>query len=199
MAALFGVDAFGGGFLTDALIAFWFFRRFGVQESSLAALFFAARLLSASSYVVAAWLSRQIGMVNTMVFTHLPSNLLLILATAVPTAPLAAALYLLREGLNEMDVPVRQSYVIAMVQEGERTLATGMTNLARNAARAAAAPVAGYVMASLALWSPLVLGSGVKILYDLLLYRAFRHARPPEERGSSTPALQESEASGDAR
>lgn len=183
LSALFAIDAFGGGFLTDALVAYWFFRRFGISESSLALLFFAVHILNALSHLGAAALARRIGLVKTMVFTHLPSSIFLVAAAFVPSSKWAVVLFLLRESLVEMDVPTRQSYVAAMVRPEERTFASGVTNLTRNASWAAASSVAGFFMQTVALSAPLMLGGGLKILYDVLLYRAFRHAHPPEERG----------------
>jgi predicted MFS family arabinose efflux permease len=182
LSALFAIDAFGGGFLTDALVAYWFFRRFGISESKLAVLFFTVHVLNALSHLGAAALARRIGLVKTMVFTHLPSSIFLVAAAFVPSPKWAVALFLLRESLVEMDVPTRQSYVAAIVKPSERTFASGVTNLTRNAAWAAASSVAGLFMQKVAFSAPLMLGGGLKILYDLLLYRAFRHVRPPEER-----------------
>ncbi|MHB8413105.1 MAG: MFS transporter [Candidatus Acidiferrales bacterium] len=182
LAALSGLDSLGGGFLPDALIAFLFFRRFGVAEGSLAALFFAGHVLNSISYLGAAWLSRRIGLLNTMVFTHIPSSLFLMAASLAPSAGWAVAFFLGRESLVEMDVPTRQSYVMAIVQPNERTFASGVTNLTRNVARAITPSFAGYLMQSLALAAPFFLGGGIKITYDLLLYGAFRRLKPEEER-----------------
>jgi MFS family permease len=182
LAGLFSLDAFGGGFLTDALVAYWFFRRFGVAEESLGVLFFAVHLLNAASHLGAAWLARRIGLVNTMVFTHLPSNLFLIAAAFAPSLKLAVLLFLCREALVEMDVPTRQSYVAAMVLPPERTFASGITNLARNVFWAVGSTVAGFLMQAVSFSAPLMIGGGTKIGYDLLLYRSFRKLRPPEER-----------------
>jgi len=182
LAGLFSLDAFGGGFLTDALVAYWFFRRFGVAEASLGVLFFAVHLLNAGSHLGAAWLARRIGLVNTMVFTHLPSSLFLIAAAFAPSVKWAVLLFLCREALVEMDVPTRQSYVAAVVLPNERTFASGIANLARNVFWAIGSSVAGFFMQNVAFSAPLVIGAGAKISYDLLLYRAFRKLRPPEER-----------------
>lgn len=182
LAALFALDAGGGGFLADAFLAYWFFHRFGVNESGLALLFFAVRALNALSHLGAAWLARRIGLVRTMVFTHLPSSLFLLAVPLVPTFKLAALLLLLREALVEMDVPTRQSYVAAVVEPRERVYASGITNLTRTGAWAATSSVAGALMQHMALSAPLVLGGTMKVVYDLLLYRSFRHVKPPEER-----------------
>jgi MFS family permease len=181
LALLFGLDSIGGGFLNSALIAYWFFLQYGSSEADLALLFFAARVLNALSHVGAAWLARRIGLLNTMVWTHLPSSLFLIATPIAPTAAIASALFLAREALVEMDVPTRQSYVMAVVKPTERTFASGVTNVTRNVAWAVGPSFAGVVMQHVALAGPLVLGGVLKIGYDLLLYRAFRHVRPPEE------------------
>jgi MFS family permease len=181
LASLFSLDAFGGGFLTDALVAYWFFRRFGIAEESLGLLFFTVHLLNAVSHLGAAWLARRIGLVKTMVFTHLPSSLFLVAAAFAPSLKVAIVLFLCREALVEMDVPTRQSYVAAVVLPSERTFASGIANLARNIFWAVGSSVAGFLMQNVAFSAPLVIGGGAKISYDLLLYRAFRNLRPPEE------------------
>src|SRR5689334_13886883 len=189
LSALFAIDAFGGGFLTDALVSFWFFRRFGIAENKLALLFFTVHVLNALSHLGAAWLARRIGLIKTMVFTPLPSSIFLILAAFMPSARWAIVLFLLRESLVEMDVPTRQSYVAAVVQPEERTFAAGVTNLTRNTAWAAASAVAGIFMQQVSFAAPLLLGGGLKIIYDGLLWRAFRHLAPPEERKDLAASL----------
>jgi len=184
LTALVAVDAFGGGFLTDALVAYWFFRRFGVAEHDLGLVFFAVHILNACSHLGAAWLARRIGLVNTMVFTHLPSSLLLMAVPFAPSLKWALLLFLCREALVEMDVPTRQSYVAAMVKPSERSFASGITNLARNIFWAVGSGVAGFLMQALTFSAPLLIGGGTKITYDLLLYRSFRRLRPPEEIGT---------------
>ena len=185
LALLFGLDSIGGGFLNSALIAYWFFRQYGTSEADLAILFFAARVLNALSHMGAAWLAGRIGLVNTMVWTHLPSSLLLMAAPAAPTAAVAATLFLAREALVEMDVPTRQSYVMAVVKPTERTFASGVTNVTRNVAWAVGPSFAGLVMQHVALAGPLIIGGALKIGYDLLLYGAFRRIRPPEEHAAA--------------
>ena len=187
LTALFSLDAFGGGFLTDALVAYWFFRRFGIGEERLGLLFFAVHILNAASHLGAAWLARHIGLVRTMVFTHLPSSLFLIAVPFAPSLKAAILLFLCREALVEMDVPTRQSYVAAVVLPNERTFASGLTNLARNVFWAVGSSVAGLVMQNLAFSAPLLIGGGTKVTYDLLLYRAFRKLRPPEEEDRRAP------------
>ncbi len=180
-AALSGLDSLGGGFLTTALIAYWFYRRFGVGEEALAPFFFAARILNAVSYLAAARLARSIGLVNTMVFTHLPSSLILIAVPFAPSLGLAMGLFLARELLVEMDVPTRQSYLLALVPAGHRTLAASMTALARQAAWAVSPGIAGWAMGSVGLSAALFAGAGLKVAYDLMLFAGFRRLKPPEE------------------
>jgi len=183
MSALFAIDSLGGGFLLDALVSYWFFRRFGIAEGSLALLFFVVHLLNALSHLGAAFLAQRIGLVKTMVFTHLPSSVFLIAVPFAPSARWAVILFLLRESLVEMDVPTRQSYVAAVVRPVERTYASGITNLTRNVAWAVSSGVAGLFMQNIALAAPLWLGGVLKIIYDILLWRAFSHVVPPEEQG----------------
>jgi MFS family permease len=182
ISALFALDAGGGGFLADALLAYWFFQRFGMDERSLGLLFFVVRILNATSHLGAAWLASKIGLVKTMVFTHLPSSLFLLAVPFAPSFPIAAALLLAREALVEMDVPTRQSYIAAMVQPHERVYASGITNLTRTVSWAVSSSAAGVLMQYVALSAPLVAGGGIKVIYDLLLYRNFHHLKPPEER-----------------
>jgi MFS family permease len=184
LSSLFAIDGLAGGFLTTALLSFFFYERFGVGLGVIGPLFFAARAANALSHPGAAWLARRIGLVNTMVFTHIPSSLLLVSVAYAPSFPIAALLFLLREGLVEMDVPTRQSYVMAVVQPAERTIASGVTHLVRMGAWAVASAFAGLMMEGASLMLPLVIGAGMKIGYDLLLWRAFRHLRPPEESGA---------------
>ncbi|HYS12055.1 MAG TPA: MFS transporter [Burkholderiaceae bacterium] len=179
---LAALDAFGGGFIGSALIAYFLYARFGVAEGALAFLFTAARVMTVLSHFVAAWLSTRIGLVNTMVFTHIPSSLLLATLPIAPNFEVAAVLFVLREGLAEMDVPTRQSYLMAIVPAHERTWASGISQLARAAGRMVAPLFAGAAMQAGALWVPLAAGASIKIVYDLLLWRAFRRVRPPEER-----------------
>lgn len=188
ISALFTVDSLAGGFLTTALLSYFFFERFGASMGAIALLFFGARVLNALSHLGAAWLARRIGLVNTMVFTHIPSSLLLVTVAFAPSFAVAAILFLIREGLVEMDVPTRQSYVLAVVAPNERTFASGITNLVRLGAWAVAPAFAGALMGAGSLHLPLVIGACMKILYDLLLWRAFRHVRPPEEEGPAAVA-----------
>jgi hypothetical protein len=181
LTGLFSLDAFGGGFLTDALVAYWFFRRFGIAEQGLGIVFFVVHLLNAGSHLGAAWLARRIGLLNTMIFTHLPSSLFLMAVPFAPSFKWAVLLFLCREALVEMDVPTRQSYVAALVKPSERTFASGVTNLARNVFWAVGSGVAGVTMQALSFSAPLLVGGGTKVLYDLLLFRSFRKLKPRED------------------
>lgn len=180
-AAISSLDSLGGGFLTNALISFWFFKRFGVDESFLAPLFFFARLSNSFSHLAAAWLARRIGLIKTMVFTHLPSSLLLMTVPFMPNIFVASILFLLRECLVEMDVPARQSYIMAIVKDNERTAASGITNLTRSAAWAVSPMIAAPLMGVFTLSTPLFIGPALKVTYDILLYISFSHIKPPEE------------------
>jgi MFS family permease len=182
ISGLFAIDAIAGGFLGTALLSYFFFERFGASEAAIALLFFAARAANAVSHFGAAWLAQRIGLVNTMVFTHIPSSLALIAVALVPEFWMAAALFLMRELLVEMDVPTRQSYVMAVVRPEERTWASGMTSLVRLGGWAVAPFAAGFLMQGVALATPLLIGAGMKIGYDLLLWRSFRGVTPSEER-----------------
>jgi len=182
ISSLFVLDSLGGGFLTTALLSFFFFERYGASEAVIGLLFFGARILNAVSHLAAAWLAKRIGLVNTMVFTHIPSSILLASVAFAPSFPIAALLFLLREGLVEMDVPTRQSYVMAVVRPTERLYASGVTSLVRMSAWAVAPTFAGLFMQS-ALAVPLFIGAGFKITYDILLWGAFRRLKPPEEGG----------------
>jgi MFS family permease len=182
ISSLFAIDSLAGGFLTTAMLSYFFFARFGVSEVLVASLFFGARVLNAISHLGAAWLAKRIGLINTMVFTHIPSSLLLVTVAFAPSFGVAAVLFLLREGLVEMDVPTRQSYAMAVVEPSERTVVSGVTTLVRLAAWAVAPGFAGLLMTGDAMFLPLVIGAGMKIGYDILLWRAFRGTKPPEER-----------------
>ncbi len=182
LAALFSLDAFAGGFVVQSLLALWLFERFELSLSAASLFFFWSGVLAAFSFPVAAWLSRRIGLVNTMVFTHIPSSLCLMLAAFAPTLPLALALLLARAALSQMDVPTRSSYVMAVVTEAERPAAASFTSVPRSLAAAASPALAGALFAaSLQAW-PLVLCGSLKLVYDVLLLVQFRHLKPPEER-----------------
>ena len=181
MTALFAVDAFAGGFVVQSLLALWLFNKFGLSLHEAGLFFFWTGVLSAFSFPVAAWLSRRIGLINTMVFTHIPSSLCLIAAAFVPDLTIALALLLLRSALSQMDVPTRSSYVLAVVTPPERPAAASFTSVPRSLAAALSPAIAGALFAAgLDLW-PLMLCGVLKILYDLALLWSFRHVKPPEE------------------
>jgi len=182
MSFLFALDSFAGGFQGSALFAFFFHQQFGASEAMIGMLFVGARIMNAFSHLGAAWLASRIGLVNTMVFTHAPSSLLTFTIPFTGSFEVAAVLFLLREGLSEMDVPTRQSYLMAVVRPEERTFAGGVTNLARMVARAVAPFFAGAAMQTVALGAPIMAAAGLKILYDGLLYVSFRKIKAPEER-----------------
>jgi MFS family permease len=181
LAALFALDAFAGGFVVQGLMAYWFHLRFGVDAAGLAGIFFGTNLLAACSFLAAVPVARRIGLLNTMVFTHLPSNLLLLLVPLMPTLSLAVTILLVRHLLSQMDVPTRQSYTMAIVDPEERSAAAGLTAVARNAAAALAPAVAAPTLALPGLGLPFVVAGTLKIAYDLALWALFRTIRPPEE------------------
>jgi MFS family permease len=186
LAALFAVDAFAGGLVVQSFVAWWFHARFGVGPALLGAIFFGANLLAGVSALSAAAIARRIGLLRTMIATHLPSNVLLALVPLMPTLGLAIAVLLLRFSISQMDVPTRQSYTLAVVEPDERSAAAGVTGIARSLGTALAPIAAGPLYASAALSGlPFVLAGGLKVLYDLALWRAFRAVRPPEERGAA--------------
>jgi MFS family permease len=182
LAALFSIDAFAGGFVVQSLLALWLFERFDLSLAAASRFFFLAGLLAAFSFPVAAWIGARIGLVNTMVYTHIPSSLCLIAAAFVPSLEGVLALLLVRAALSQMDVPTRSSYVMAVVTESERAAAASVTAVPRSLASAASPALAGALFAAGHPAWPLLLCGGLKILYDLLLLYAFRHVRPPEER-----------------
>ena len=181
ISLLFGLDGLGGGFLTTAMLSLFFYTRFHVGEAVVGALFFGARLMNAVSHLGAAWLARRIGLLNTMVFTHVPSSLLLVTVPFAPSFPIAAILFLIREGLVEMDVPTRQSYAMAVVDPDERTATAGITNVARTAATAVSPTFVGMAFSAAALGLPFFISGTLKIAYDLAIWFSFRDVRPPEE------------------
>lgn len=184
LSGLFSLDAFAGGFVVQSFMAYWFQQRFGVEPATLGAIFFGANLLAGISALLAVPMAKRFGLINTMVFTHLPSNLLLILVPLMPTLPLAIAMLLLRFSISQMDVPTRQSYVMAMVEPDERSAASGITGIARTTGAAIAPTFAGLLLASPILLGglPFIVSGGLKVIYDLLLWRSFNAHKPPEER-----------------
>jgi MFS family permease len=179
LSALFALDAFGGGFILQSILAYWFYSRFQLEPAVLGSIFFVANLLAAASALCAAALARRFGLVRTMVFTHLPSNVLLLLIPLMPNMTLAVALLLVRFSISQMDVPTRQSFTMAVVRPEERSAASGITTVARSIGAAISPTLAGYCLASPDLVDlPLFIAGGVKIVYDLWLYRAFVATMP---------------------
>jgi MFS family permease len=181
LSALFSLDSFGGGFAIQSLLVLWLFRRFDVSTSTAAATFFAAGLLTASSQLASSWLASRIGLIQTMVFTHLPANIFLILAGLMPTAPLAITFLLLRMSLSQMDVPARQSFVMAVVPPSERAAAASVTNVPRSLASAVSPLLAGAMLTWTSFGWPLIAGGFLKIVYDVLLLRQFRSVEIPPD------------------
>ena len=183
LAALFSLDSFGGGFVVQSLLALWLFERFDLSVTTAGTIFFWSGLLAAGSQLAAPRLAVRFGLIETMVFTHLPANAFLILAPLMPTLPLAVACLLLRSALSQMDVPARQSYVMAVVAPEERAAAASVTNVPRSLATAASPLLAGYLLSVSAFGWPLVIAGALKAIYDVLLLVMFRTVRPPEEAG----------------
>jgi MFS family permease len=183
LSLLFSLDAFGGGFIPQSLMAYWFHLQYAVEPALLGMIFFGANLLAAVSSLSASRFAARFGLINTMVFTHLPSNILLILVPLMPNLALAIVVLLLRFSLSQMDVPTRQSYVMAVVEPGERSAAAGVTGIARTTGAAISPVLSAPLVASASLAAvPFFLAGGLKIAYDLLLYRAFRSGIAPDER-----------------
>ncbi len=186
LSGLFALDAFAGGFVIQSLLAYWFYVRFGTHEATLGMIFFGANVLAGISALAASAIAQRIGLIKTMVFTHLPSNLLLMLVPLMPTLGLAITVLLIRFSISQMDVPTRQSYTMAIVRPEERSAAAGMTGTARTVGAALAPVCAGVLFGSSALMSvPFYVAGGLKIAYDLLLLRSFQHLKPPEEASPS--------------
>jgi predicted MFS family arabinose efflux permease len=178
LSALFSIDSFGGGFVVQSLLVLWLFRRFDLSTGTAASVFFFAGLLSAFSQLGSPWLAARIGLVRTMAYTHLPANAFLIIAAFMPTAPLAIAFLLARMALSQMDVPARQSLVMAVVPPEERAAAASVTNVPRSLASALAPLLAGLLLSVTSSGWPLVAGGALKILYDVLLLAQFRSIQP---------------------
>jgi MFS family permease len=182
LSALFALDAFAGGLVVQSMIAYWFHVKFGVESGVLGSIFFGANILAGISALLAAPLAARIGLINTMVFTHIPSNILLMLVPLMPNLPLAIGILLARFSISQMDVPTRQSYTMAVVAPDERSAASGVTAIARSVGASLSPSLTGILFSIPALFSaPLFLAGGLKIVYDLLLFREFRAVKPPEE------------------
>jgi MFS family permease len=188
ISALFSLDAFAGGFVLQSIVAYWFHVRYSVEPALLGSIFFGANVLAGLSALSAAWVASKIGLIRTMVFTHIPSNVLLILVPLMPNLNLAILMPLLRFSISQMDVPTRQSYTMAAVSPDERSAAAGITGIARTSGASLAPIVTGPLLAHAALLNvPFFLSGGLKIVYDLLLYRNFRSLKPPEEEKRPDP------------
>jgi MFS family permease len=182
LSGLFAIDSFAGGFVIQSLVSFWFYTRFGVELATLSYIFSVAGVLTALSFLAAAKIADRVGLINTMVFTHIPSNLLLVMVGFAPSLPLAIGFYLTRMALSQMDVPTRQSYIVGVVNEDERTTAAGITNISRNISQAISPSVTGTILQLLpAMSAPFVIGGALKIVYDLALYFSFRNVKPEQE------------------
>jgi MFS family permease len=183
LSALFSIDAFAGGFVLQSILAYWFHVRFNVEPAILGSIFFGTNILAGLSALTAAWVASKIGLIRTMVFTHIPSNILLMLVPLMPNLPLAIAVLLMRFSISQMDVPTRQSYTMAVVAPDERSAAAGITGIARTTGASLSPVFTGPLLANAALLSvPFFLSGGLKIIYDLLLYRSFKAIKPPEEK-----------------
>ena len=181
LSALFSLDAFAGGFTVQSLLALWLFERFDLSLSAASVFFFWSSTLAAFSFPAAAWLSRRIGLINTMVYTHIPSSVFLILAAFSPNLYVALGLLLVRSALSQMDVPTRTSYVMAVVTPDERAAAASVTAVPRSLASAISPAFAGMMLATAFPGLPLVVCGVLKIVYDVALLVTFRHIKPPEE------------------
>jgi MFS family permease len=182
LSGLFAVDSFAGGFVIQSIVSFWFFTRFGADLITLSYIFSIAGVLTAFSFIAAAKIADKIGLINTMVFTHIPANILIIVLAFAPTLPIAITLYLARMALSQMDVPTRQSYIVAVVSEEERITAAGITNISRNITQAISPSLTGIIINAFTLSAPFVIGGVLKIAYDIALYANFRKIKPSEEK-----------------
>lgn len=182
LSGLFSLDAFAGGLVVQSMVAYWFHAKFGIEAGLIGSIFFGANLLAGISALLAGRLAKKFGLINTMVFTHIPSNLLLILVPLMPTLPLAIAVLLARFSISQMDVPTRQSYTMAVVAPDERSAAAGVTAIARSVGAAISPTLTGiFLSVPILLSAPFFLAGGLKIIYDLTLWRQFRTIKPPEE------------------
>ena len=183
LSSLFAIDAFAGGLVVQSMVAYWFNIKFGVQPAVLGSIFFGANILAGISALSAARIAKRIGLINTMVFTHIPSNILLILVPLMPTLPLAITALLLRFSISQMDVPTRQSHTMAVVSPDERSAAMGVTSIARSVGATLSPAITGQLLSVTSLiGAPFMIAGGLKIIYDLLVWRGFRAVKPPEEK-----------------
>ena len=181
LAGLFALDAFAGAFIVQSIVAYWFFLRYQTDLNALGGIFFGTNILAALSFLAAPAIARRFGLLNTMVFTHLPANILLLLVPLMPNVEWGVAVLLIRHLLSQMDVPTRQSYTMAVVDADERAAAAGVLSVARNAGAAIAPLFTGAILAAPALGLPFLLAGGIKVVYDLWIFAVFRHVKPPEE------------------
>jgi MFS family permease len=182
LSALFALDAFAGGFVIQSLLAYWFYKQYNVDPGMLGAIFFGANIFAGISSLAAARIAARFGLINTMVFTHIPSNILLILVPLMPNLPLAITLLLARFSISQMDVPTRLSYTMAVVAPDERSAASGITAIARSVGAALSPSIAGVLLSTPFIAAPFYIAGGLKIVYDLALYRSFITIKPPEEK-----------------
>ncbi len=181
LAGLFALDAFAGAFIVQSIVAYWFYLRYQIDLNSLGGIFFGTNILAALSFLAAPGLARRIGLLNTMVFTHLPSNFLLLLIPFMPNVGWAVTVLLVRHLLSQMDVPTRQSYTMAVVEADERAASAGVLSVARNVGAAIGPSFTGAILAAPSLGLPFLLAGGIKIVYDLWIFAVFRRIKPPEE------------------
>ena len=181
MSSLFAVDSFGGGFVIQSIVSYWFYTRFGAELSTLSYVFAIAGVLTAISFMASTKIASKIGLVNTMVFTHIPSNILMIILAFAPTFSIAISVYFARMSLSQMDVPTRQSYLMGVVNENERIPAAAITNTSRNITQAISPSLSGILIQALSLSAPFVFGGVLKIVYDVGMFFSFRKIKPPEE------------------
>jgi len=182
LSSLFSIDAFGGGLITSSLVSYWFFKRFGLEMDVVGLIFSVSSLLSAASFMLAARISERIGLINTMVYSHLPANMMTMSIPFMPTLASSTLLYFIRAILGQMDVPTRQSYVMAIVKPEERSRVGGLINLPRSLTLAISPSLAGFIMQFVGMSLPFLIAGGLKATYDLALYFTFRDVKPPEER-----------------
>ncbi|MFN8375508.1 MAG: MFS transporter [Anaerolineae bacterium] len=182
LSALFALDSFAGGLVLQSVLVYWFRVRFGAEDAVIGSIFFGANLLAGLSALAAGRIAARFGLINTMVWTHIPSNILLMLVPLMPSLSLAILVLLLRFSISQMDVPTRQSYIMAVVAPDERSAAAGVTSIVRTASSSMAPAITGFLLQSSLLGVPFFLAGGLKIVYDLALYRSFRAIKPPEEK-----------------
>jgi MFS family permease len=182
LSALFAVDAFGGGLIGQSILSYYFYTRFSLNLSTLGTIFFATQIVTAMSFLLAERIARRIGLLRTMVFSHIPSNVFLASVAFAPTPLSAVFLLLCRQSLSQMDVPTRQSYVMAVVEESDRTAAAGLTSTTRTVSQSISPSVAGYTIGEIWIGLPLVVAGLLKLAYDVMIYASFRKIKPPEEK-----------------